>query len=434
MASTDTSAILPDPAFVAMASSQSVGAPSLAYDFVSRRVLMASMRGLDPAPGVIAGTIFDAGGGPLTGTFNMSNVPATISGTYFPTVREAEGGVIAFSYVNDYATAQFERLQFPIDANPGPNYSCSGNCTPPPPPDADGDGVPDYQDACPSVFARTANGCPPTPIGGDFTGDNKPELTWQNASASGQVYSWYLSSNLAYGGGTFLVNDPSIPSGAGWTVVGTSDLSGDGKADLLWQNTQTGQVILFIMDGANKIAEQPITANLAWKIVATGDMNNDGQADIVWQNFATGQVYVWFMTSSAGRAAFFNPFQGSYLKDGALNVVTLGANSPWRVVGTGDVNGDGKRDIIWQSDATGNISAWYLQGTVLTAYSPDININDSIWKIRAVGDYNLDTHPDLIFQNIVTGDIAAFLLNGATLLQNVPVGRVSLAWTVVGAK
>jgi hypothetical protein len=436
MGSTDTQAVLPDPVFVAQYSGLSVGAPRMEYDYVSRFVLMAGMRDLgDTIPGVIGGTILNGSGAPMTGLFNMSNVPAALSGTYYPTVRAAKGGVIAFSYVNDYATGQFERLLFPAAANPGPTVDCTSGCPPPPPPpDADGDGVPDYQDACPSIFAQTANGCPPTPVGGDFTGDSKPELTWQNAITSGQVYSWFLSPNLTFAGGTFLIDDPSIPSGVGWTVVGTSDFSGDGKADLLWQNTLNGQVKLFIMNGATKVGEQPITTNLVWKIVATGDMNNDGHADIVWQNFATGQVYVWYMTSSGGVASFFNPFQGSYLVDGNLNVVTLGPNSPWRVVGTGDINGDGKRDLIWQSNTTGSISAWYLQGTVLVGFSPDVNINDPNWKIRAVGDYNLDTHPDLIFQNVATGDIAAFLLNGATLLQNVPVGRVSLVWTVVGAK
>jgi len=42
---------------------------------------------------------------------------------------------------------------------------------PPPPPDADGDGVPDANDACPTVAASTSNGCPPSGGGGTQPAD-----------------------------------------------------------------------------------------------------------------------------------------------------------------------------------------------------------------------------------------------------------------------
>jgi peptidyl-Asp metalloendopeptidase len=34
---------------------------------------------------------------------------------------------------------------------------------------------------------------------------------------------------------------------------------------------------------------------LRWKIIALGDYNGDGRADILWQNTATGQVYMMLM-------------------------------------------------------------------------------------------------------------------------------------------
>jgi bacillolysin len=48
-------------------------------------------------------------------------------------------------------------------------------CAPPPaPPDGDGDGVPDASDACPTVAASTANGCPATPGPTSPTGPGGP--------------------------------------------------------------------------------------------------------------------------------------------------------------------------------------------------------------------------------------------------------------------
>ncbi len=96
-----------------MYSTQSVGYPTLAYDYVSRRVLMASMRALDPSPGVIGGAVLDAQGTPLTSTFILSTAPATVSGTYYPTVRTGAGGVLALSYINDYQVGPVRALPVP---------------------------------------------------------------------------------------------------------------------------------------------------------------------------------------------------------------------------------------------------------------------------------------------------------------------------------
>jgi hypothetical protein len=440
--STATSGALPNAEYVAMSSNQAVGLPSMDYDYVSRRVLMASMRSLDPNPGVIAGAIFSATGTPLTATFNLSTqvIAGERLGTFNPTVRAAGSGIVGMSYTIDYAAAQFERFQLPAAQAPGPSFDCGNNCTPPPPPpppppptDTDGDGVPDSQDACPSVFAQTANGCPivPATVNGDFNADGKPELVYQNAGAPGQVYSWFLNSNLTFSSGAYLVNE-NVP--AGWSVVGTSDFTGDGKPDVLYQNQTTGQLVLFVMNGTTKIGEQVLGASPAWRVVATGDFNGDGKTDLVWQNVAAGQIYFWFMTSSGGVASTTNPFQGAYMMDTGMNVITI-ADKNWRVVGVADLNGDHKLDLIWQH-STGNLAAYYLNGTVATG-AIDVSLNDPTWKVRAVGDYNLDGHPDLIFQNVVNGQIAAWLLtgaNGATLLGSANVGTVSLIWTLSGPK
>jgi hypothetical protein len=439
--STATSGVLPKVEYVAMSSNQAVGFPALDYDYVSRRVLMASMRALDPNPGVIAGAIFDAAGTPLTATFNMSTqtIAGQRLGTFNPTVRAASSGIFGMSYTIDYAAAEFERFQLPAAQTPGPSFNCGSNCTPPPPPppppptDTDGDGVPDSQDSCPSVFAQTANGCPvvPATVNGDFNADGKPELVYQNAGAPGQVYSWFLNSNLTFASGAYLVNE-NVP--AGWSVVGTSDFTGDGKPDVLYQNQTTGQLVLFVMNGTTKVGEQVLGASPAWRVVATGDFNGDGKTDLVWQNFAAGQIYIWFMTSSGGVATTMNPFQGAYLMDAGMNVITIGDKN-WRVVGVADLNGDHKLDLIWQH-STGNLAAYYMNGTIATG-AIDVSLNDPTWKVRAVGDYNLDGHPDLVFQNIVNGQIAAWLLtgaNGATLLGSANVGTVQLIWTLSGPR
>jgi hypothetical protein len=402
IASTDTGAALPDPVFAAMFSNKSVGAPTLTYDHISRRVLMAAMRSLDPALGVVAGTVFDAMGTPVTGLFNMSTVPAAISGTYYPTIRTAEGGVFGMAYNNDYATAQFERFALPPAATPGPD--CQGsNCPQPPPP-------------------------PPPPVSGqgDFSGDGKPDIIWENTS--GQVYAWFMNGTTYTGTGAFL---STAPIGSVWKVVGAADFNGDGKNDLLWQNQSTGQPYIYFYNGTQFIGEQGFTvaAGTPWRITGTGDFNKDGKTDIVWQNVTSGTVYVWFMSPSGGAASFVG---GGYIQHPNLTPVTLPANTSWRVVGAGDVNQDTHVDLVWQDQTTGSLAAWYLQGLIIGG-SLDVPTNDPR-RVKAVGDYNGDGRPDLIVQS-PTGIVEAFLLTPTSITGVSIWGAVNPSvWSIVGVR
>ncbi len=72
----------------------------------------------------------------------------------------------------------------------------------------------------------------------------------------------------------------------------------DGDADILWQNTSTGQVSIWEMQGNTKIGGGAVSVNpgTAWQAIGTGDFTNDGFSDdILFQNTNTGQVSVWEM-------------------------------------------------------------------------------------------------------------------------------------------
>ena len=127
------------------------------------------------------------------------------------------------------------------------------------------------------------------------------------------------------------------------TTVADSDPS----SYITWQNTSTGQVSVWDMDGNTRIGGGPVS-NLgpAWKVVGTGDFNDDGEPDILWQNASTGQVSVWEMDGNT--------------RIGGGPVSDLGPT--WQAVGTGDFNDDGKSDILWQNTSTGQVSVWEMDG------------------------------------------------------------------------
>src|SRR5438309_3703271 len=88
--------------------------------------------------------------------------------------------------------------------------------------------------------------------------------------------------------------------GPGPAVVSVtrSDLNGDGRSDVLWRNGATGENYLYPMDGTSIGAGEGylrMVADLNWKVAGVGDFDGDGKTDILWRNTSTGQNYICFM-------------------------------------------------------------------------------------------------------------------------------------------
>jgi FG-GAP-like repeat len=82
------------------------------------------------------------------------------------------------------------------------------------------------------------------------------------------------------------------------------------------------------------------------------DFNNTGFADLVWENTVTGQHSIWFMQ---------NGVLASWI---ALPTLP----TQWRIAGVGDFNGDGYADLVWENSATGEHSIWLMQNGVLASW------------------------------------------------------------------
>ena len=79
----------------------------------------------------------------------------------------------------------------------------------------------------------------------------------------------------------------------------SSDFNGDGKMDLIWRNTVTGAVGVWLMNGTTIASTTvPSGAPLEWSIMGRGDVDGDGQADFIWRNTVTGAVAIWLMNGT----------------------------------------------------------------------------------------------------------------------------------------
>jgi hypothetical protein len=251
---------------------------------------------------------------------------------------------------------------------------------------------------------------------GDFNGDGRSDILWRN-SATGENYIYFMD------GTTIKPSEGYIRTVAdqNWQVAGIGDFNGDGKDDILWRNSDTGENYIYFMDGLTIATEGYLrtVADPMWQIKGVGDFDADGRADILWRNSATGENYLYFMNGV------------SIVSEGYLRTVAV---LDWKIAGTGDFNGDGRADILWRNSLSGENYLYLMQGTSIAGEGYLRTVADLLWQIAATGDFDGDGKSDVFWRNASTGDNYLYPMDGATIkpsegyLRSVPVGQ----WMVFG--
>ena len=241
---------------------------------------------------------------------------------------------------------------------------------------------------------------------GDLDGDGKPDLAVTNFY--GNTVSVLLNTSTigSITSSSFATN-VDFTTGNGPSSVAIGDLDGDGKPDLVTTNLLAGNLSIFLNTstiGSITSSSFATPVNFAVgsypNVVAIGDLDGDGKADLAVATNGRNSVSVFRNTSSIGSIT-----SSSF----AANVDFAIAGGAFSVA-IGDLDGDGKLDLAAASQ-TGTVSVLRNTATSgsITAGSFDTHVDFTTGanpQLIAIGDLDGDGKPDLVVDNLDDGTVS----------------------------
>ncbi len=242
---------------------------------------------------------------------------------------------------------------------------------------------------------------------GDLNGDGKPEVLigTDNAGANGRVNSgsafvvWGKSTTTtidlaALGSQGYRIDGAAAGDLTGQAVVPAGDLNGDAKPDLmvtafsagnngralsgstyvLWGKSTTTTIDLASLGAQGyRIDGSAANEKFGYDAVSISDINSDGLPDTVISaaradnNGLTdsGSVYVLWGRSTTTTIDLAALGTQGYRIDGTLAGELMG----WKIAMAGDVNADGRPDLLIAGKDTGN-NGRATSGSAYIAYTP----------------------------------------------------------------
>lgn len=276
---------------------------------------------------------------------------------------------------------------------------------------------------------------------GDADGDGVADVVVANIGAGATV--------LAGNNTGAIVSRTNIATASGPTSVVIADLNRDGRTDLATANYFGGSVSVLLAGGAPRFGPRAMLAVGGDPVaVAVKDVNGDGYPDVITANTDSGSVSILLSSASGTLSAARNVLThdvgignaasafavGDLNGDGKQDIVTIGPNAPTLAVllgdGTGgfalanayyatgqgpvacllgDVNGDGKLDAVTANSNDATVSVLFGNGnggfSAQTTYA-----TPSLLAKACLGDVNGDGKLDIV--TISYSTLSVLLNNG----------------------
>ena len=278
---------------------------------------------------------------------------------------------------------------------------------------------------------------------GDLNGDGVLDMVAANYTDG------TASVLIGKGDGTFEAKT-SISVGGNPNFVSLGDVNGDGRLDMAIANYGGGTIDVLIGKGDGTFyTKTSYLPDSSPRCMALGDVNGDGMLDMVAANYAAGTASVFIgngagafsltanLTSGSGIGGVLSVVLGDINGDGALDIVTAdcysydstvsvfigrgdGTYSARTSFGTGlspasvalgDVNGDGKLDIVTADSAVAGLSVLIARGD--GTFHPAVSYAaGSGPRSVALGDVNGDGVLDIVEGSGMDGTAGVFVGKG----------------------
>ena len=200
------------------------------------------------------------------------------------------------------------------------------------------------------------------------------------------------------------------------TKIVAKDLIGNGQADIVLENTVTGQRgDRALNNGQYAFGVYLPTVSTQWHIAGVGDFLGNGQSDLVWENLATGQCGIWILNN------------GAY----AYTIPLPTVSTQWQIVGAADFLGTGRPDSFGRILSPASAESGYLT----TAFTPTQSVTDkpTQWHIAGAADFLGTGQAGLVWENTVTGARGIWILHGGDYAYSIYLPTVPVQWQIGGA-
>lgn len=237
------------------------------------------------------------------------------------------------------------------------------------------------------------SGNPRRGVIGDIDGDGKLDLAFANSSTSNIIS---VLRNTSTSGTISFASTVTFAIGSSSFGITIGDLDGDSKLDLAVTNQNNSSLSVLrntSISGTVSFANQqifPIGAGSS--AVVASDLDTDGKLDLVSANDTSNSISILKNTSMIGAISFTT-------KNLRGNEFPTGTN-PFAVV-TGDIDGDGKVDLISANRPANTVSV--IRNTSLSmsvSFAPKVDFAVGIGpRSLVIGDIDEDGKIDLAVAN-----------------------------------
>jgi regulation of enolase protein 1 (concanavalin A-like superfamily) len=226
-------------------------------------------------------------------------------------------------------------------------------------------------------------------------------LTWASCGAAALVAAAAALSAQAVAPGVRIVRDPAL-----YGRVWPADMNGDGRADLISSSEQrcsggtcTGPNLQVSLGRGDGTFVAPVRSSFIGSVMNTTDLNGDGRRDVIAET-PTG--------TDGRRRIVVLPGTGTATV-GAPVAVTTFRMDQFSFAASGDLNGDGKRDLVLPQDF--GVAVYPGRGNL--TFDPPVQITTPAAVADAiVADLNKDGLADIVTANNIDGSLTVVLNRG----------------------